>query len=294
MTERMLRNSAATVFVTFYGGETAIDADGDVTDTVKRADGTTLLTDTASHEGPAGSGRYSELIPSQANLNSLTISWTGLFSGVSTTLESTLDIVGGFYFSIAELRAYDSALTLARFSTAELAEKRVMVEDEFEDICGRAFVPRFARETGLRGEGGTQFWLGKPDVLAITKLVVDGVDKLAAWVTTGLITRDNDNGQVLNLTGDAISLSSADSVEIEYEYGYRTTPVPIKEAAMKRARGFLLGRNATIDERATVMSIPDFGTFNLSTPGQRGANTGIPDIDVVLNRYVHASKLGLL
>jgi hypothetical protein len=292
MTERMLRNTPATVFVTFYAGESAADADAGVTDVVKKADGTTLLSGGASHEGPVGSGRYSELIPPQSTLDNLTVEWTGTFAGEVITLVSDVEIVGGFYFGLAELRAFDSALTVTRFPLAKLSEKRAQVEAEFEDVTGRAFVPRFARETGLRGEGGTQFWLGKPDVLAITKLVVDGTDQTAAWVTAGLVTRDNDNGQVLNLTGDAIALSYADSVTIEYEYGHARPPTGIKEAALKRARGFLLGQNATIDERATVMSIPEFGTFNLSTPGQRGAHTGIPEIDVVLNRYMHGSKLG--
>jgi len=42
---------------------------------------------------------------------------------------------------------------------------------------------------------------------------------------------------------------------------------------------------ARIDERATVMNIPDFGNFQLATPGQRGSYTGIPEVDIVLDSY---------
>jgi hypothetical protein len=47
----------------------------------------------------------------------------------------------------------------------------------------------------------------------------------------------------------------------------------------------LLGQASTIDERATTMILPDIGTVNLATPGLRGSQTGVPDIDVVLSRY---------
>jgi hypothetical protein len=40
-----------------------------------------------------------------------------------------------------------------------------------------------------------------------------------------------------------------------------------------------------MDERATTMLIPDVGTVNLATPGMRGSETGVPDIDVVLERF---------
>lgn len=292
MSERMLRNTAATVTLTFYTGETAADADAAVTYTVIKADGTTLSTGSASHTGAVGSGQYIVPITPQTNLNNLTVSATGTFSGQVITLVSSVEIVGGFYFPLAKLRAYDAALTTQRFSTAKLVEKRQQVETEFESICGQAFVPRFGRETGLAGYGVTQFWLDKPNVTAITKLVVDGVDMLAAWVTAGLITSQPYSG-ALSLSGDATALSYAEQVDIEYEYGMATPPFDIEMAALRRARGLLLSANATIDERATSMNIPEFGSFALSVPGQRGAHTGIPEVDAVLNRHMHSSQIGV-
>jgi hypothetical protein len=285
-TERVLRNTAATITVTFYNGTTAVDADGNVTVTVTRADGTILLSTPATNE--AGTGVYSVVIPPQATLNMLTVTWTGLFTGTSITIESSVEIVGGFYFSIAELRGYDSVLAnTTRFPNSALIDARTSVEAEFEDICQRAFVPRFYRET-LIGETTDELFLEKPEVHSVTKFTVDGTDHMD-WVTGEWVKFNKYSIRSLVLSGLALSAGYATGIDIEYEYGMKRVPYPIKEKALKRAKGNLVGMGSTIDPRATTMSLPDIGTVNLSTPGLRGAETGIPDIDVVLRRYSLAS-----
>ncbi len=81
-------------------------------------------------------------------------------------------------------------------------------------------------------------------------------------------------------------------IYIEYEYGTAQVPRMISEKAKKRAKGNLIGLASTIDPRATTMNIPDVGFVNLATPGQRGSQTGIPDIDVILERYSRSSSMG--
>lgn len=282
--ERVLRGTPATVTVTFYGGEAAQDADVDVTVTVKNPDGTTYSTSTALHEGAAGSGQYKVNIPPQTNLTLFEVVWTGTFSGNPVTLTSYVEVVGGFYYTLSELRKYDPALAnTTRFTTEALIEKRAEVEAEFEEICGRAFVPRFHREVRSIYTGENYLRTEKPEVFNITKLTVDGAD-FTSWVTAGNIQRDPDDPHILHLFDDAVGLAWSDNVVLEYEYGLKRVPPLIKSVAKKRARGLLLGMNATIDERATVMAIPDFGTFNLATPGPK--YTGIPDIDAVLHRHM--------
>lgn len=282
--ERVQRGTPATVTVTFYGDEAPLDADAGVTVTVKRPDGTTFSTGPATHVGAAGSGQYKVVIPAQTNLTYFDVTWTGTFAGNAATLTSYVEIVGDFYFTLSELRQYDSALTnTTRFPTDTLVEKRMDVEAEFEDICGRAFVPRFHREQLMQWTGEDYLRTEKPEVFNITKLTVDGADRMS-YVTGNLIVRDQDDPHILHLYDEALELTNSDDVLIEYEYGMQRVPRPIKQMAKKRARGLLLGMNATIDERATVMSIPDFGTFNLAAPGP--AYTGIPDVDAVLHRYM--------
>lgn len=285
--ERVLRGTPATVTVTFYGGEEPQDADGTVTVTIKRSDGSTYSTGPATHEGDIGSGQYSVTISAQTTLDQFELEWSGDFGGSTATLTSYVEIVGGFYFTVSELRKYDQALTNAtRFPVEKLVEKRLDVESEFEEICGRAFVPRFHREHLMNYSGEDYLRTEKPEVYKILKLTVDGQDR-TSWEAGKLLVRDQDDPHIIHLYDEALELAWSDDVVIEYEYGLKKTPRLIKQAGLKRARGLLLGQNATIDERATVMSIPDFGTFNLATPGPQ--YTGIPDIDAILHRHMIGS-----
>jgi hypothetical protein len=187
--ERVLRNTAATISVTFYNGTTPVDADTDPTIVVKKANGTTLLSTTATNE--PSTGIYSVVIPPQSVLNLLTLTWTGLFTGTSVSIVTEVEIVGGFYFSIAELRNYDSALAnTSKYPNEALVNARAYVETEFEDICGRAFVQRYYREEALVRDPDTSLlWTEKPEVQNIISLSVDSVDK-TSWATGGLIKKD--------------------------------------------------------------------------------------------------------
>lgn len=288
--DKILRNTSGTVSVTFYINDVATEADGAVTVVAKKADGTTLFSTAATNDPAVGS--YSVTIPAQADLNLLTLTWTGLFSTVSMSVVSTVEVVGGFYFTIAELRAYDSVLTnTVRFPDSALIKARDEVEAEFEDICGRAFVPRFWRETGIETDSDTSMlWLEKPEATKFLSFKVNGVDYLS-WYTAGLFTRDKYSPRGILVTGAATGLFAYDpryyptALIAEYEYGLTQVPTPIKRKALKRAKQALLGINSTVDERAVTMTLPDIGTINLATPGQRGSETGVPDIDVVLERY---------
>lgn len=135
--ERVLRNTPTTLSCTFYGDETPMDADGTVSVTVTKADGTTLIGPvTATHDGDAGSGRYVLPLPKQADLNILTCEWSGVFGGDEAIIETEVEIVGGHYFTLAEARAVEGLADTTKYPTAKLVEKRLEVEVEFERACG--------------------------------------------------------------------------------------------------------------------------------------------------------------
>lgn len=275
MIERVARGAPSTLFVTFYGDEAPVDADGNVDVLISRADGTTLLTGTATH---ASTGVYTYVLPAQAALNVLTVEWTGTFNGEATTITSTVEVVGGQYFSIAELRAVDTVLqNKTKYPFERLVAARLAVEAEFEGICGRAFVPRYARER-LIGDGSGVLWLANPDPLRPVSLTVDDAD----WSDQTLGRRD-DNLRTLVLDSGTFPYGS--KIVIEYEYGMDVVPIRIRNAGLKRAKYALVADQSRIDERATTMNIPDFGNFILATPGIRGSYTGIPEVDVVLQDY---------
>lgn len=286
--ERVLRNTAATISVTFYNGSTAVEADGTVTVTAKRADGTTLLGPTAATNDPAV-GVYSIVIPPQANLNFLTLTWSGTFTGTAITIESYVEIVGGFFFSIAELRASDNALSITRFSNQQLIDARLSVETEFEDICGQAFVRRFASEY-VEDVYDYDIFTQHYNPRKLLALKVNGTTyDVSTWEALYYVTTGS-GGKSITLAGPAlVATYGGNHVYIEYEYGMTQVPYPIKEKAIRRAKLNLLGMASTIDPRATTMLLPDIGQVNLATPGMRGLETGIPDIDVVLRRYAVVS-----
>lgn len=274
---RVTRGTPATLTVTFYADENPTDADDIVMVTIANADGSTFDSGEATHVGDVGSGMYSIDMAGRATLNSLTATWAGVFEGAPASIVTYVEIVGGTYFTVAELRAEDAALTVAKYPLAAIQNIRDEVETEFERICNRAFVPRFARET-VTGNGTDTIALSKYEPLSI--LSIDG----AAVADSAIF--ETDGYRDLSYV-DGTSWASGTRFVIEYEYGMQHVPLDIKQAALHRARGKLVSGRSRIDERATVMSIPDFGTFNLSTPGQRGAFTGIPDIDLVLNDWAY-------
>jgi hypothetical protein len=286
--ERVLRNTAATVSVTFYNGSSAVEADGVVSVVAKKADGTTLFTTNATNDPAVGV--YSVVIPAQSSLTQVTISWTGSFSGTPVTIQTDVEIVGGFYFSIGELRNYDSALSnTTRFTDAALVEARDYVEAEFEDICKRAFVPRYWREDSLEIDyDENMVWLEKPEPIKFLSIKQNAAD-LLNYYTSGSLVKDKNSPRGIHVINTAVNLFNYNTlyypISVEYEYGLTSVPIPIKRKALKRAKMLLLGQNSTIDERALTMILPDIGSVNLATPGVRGSQTGVPDIDVVLSRY---------
>lgn len=298
--ERILRNTPSTLSVTFYANETPVDPDGQsVTVSAVKADGTSHIAPTAATR--TGVGVYTYNLTAQSALQFLTFSWTGTISGVSTALQTEVEIVGNFFWSVAQLRDFDSTLTAAKYPYAKVVEARLYVEMEFERICQRSFTPRFARET-LTGDGTHQLWLKHPDIHNVTKLTVDGVDRVADWVTSNKLKVDRDASEMLFFEDSSgLSFPPDSDIVIEYEYGYKNVPFPIFDKSRTRARAFLNMRNARVDERVSVINAEGFGRFNLATPGMEMGfgryvrsglgiwYTGMPEVDVVLKDYVYES-----
>ena len=277
---RIVRGSPATLTAVFYVDDAPADLDAVPTVTVTRVDGSQVATGAATR---TGLGTYIYTLPAQSQLAVLTADWSGVLNGGAVSTETYAEVVGAEYFSIAELRAFDSVLSnTTRYPDSKLKAARLAVESEFEGICGRSFVPRYAREV-LYGDGNGVLWLANPEPLRVISCTVNGED----W-SAKEFTRPDYNLRVLGLPMWEYWPRDA-QVVLEYEYGKPEAPIRIKQAAMKRAKYTLVSDQSRIDERATTMNIPDFGNFVLATPGMRGSYTGIPEVDVVLQDYVIGS-----
>lgn len=290
--QKVQRNAPATLTAYFYSGETLTDPDAnDVDISIVNADGSVHTAATPATR--VSTGKYTFTLPAQSALQNLTASWAGLMSAVPVTVTTYVEVVGSFYFDIAELRAYDNVLSnVVKFPTQRLIDVRDEVEAEFESICDRGFVSRFDRQV-LTGDGTNELWLENPDITNVTKLLVDGAD-WAAYISDLRVDVLNSKMVFFRRRSGRVFTEDADVV-IEYEYGMKPTPLTIHDKALKRARGLLTSKNARIDERATVINA-DFGRVNLATPGMDMGfgryvrsglgvwHTGIPDIDVALER----------
>lgn len=270
---RVLRTAQVVLSHTFYVDETPTDATGAVTYSVQRLDGTVVASGNAS--GPV-SNVYTVTVPAQSQLDTLTVDWTGTVAGAAVTARDVIEVVGGFIFGLAEARAQPPTLDTTRYPTARLAAKRIGVEQECEEICGQAFVPRFARVTLTLPPGTTRTALRLPhaNVRALRALTVDGT----AQTLTGLGV-----SPAGVLTGSSWLGRSDGSVIVEYEHGMDYPPEDLKDACMLRLRSRLSQGDTGVPQRALSFSVQDGGVYRLSTP--TGKKTGIPDVDGVYERY---------
>src|SRR6266498_3629859 len=134
MSERILRDTGATLGVTFYSGETAQNADGAVTVTITRDDGTAVVTGAATTN--AGTGVYQYVLAPQTNLDLLTAAWSGSFGGVAQKITTRIEVAGGFYVSIPEIRALPGLTSTTSFPTDKLKKARDWFENLAEAYCG--------------------------------------------------------------------------------------------------------------------------------------------------------------
>ncbi len=268
---RVLRTTQVVLSHTFYVDETATSATGSVTYSIKRLDGTVVTSGTAA--GPITTGVYTVTVPAQATLDVLTVDWTGVVAFATVTARDIVEFVGGFIFGLAEVRALTPVLDSTKYPTATLAKKRIGVEQECEEICGQAFVPRFAR-VALQA-GRSPLVLPNINCTALRAVTVDGV----AQTLTGLVLS---RSGVLS-GGLWPDIWPRSTVIVEYEHGMEYPPEDLKDAAMLRLRSRLNQTDTGVPQRALSFSATDGGTYRLSTPSRK--RTGIPDVDGTYERY---------
>jgi len=161
-------------------------------------------------------------------------------------------------------------LTVARFPADEIEHYRTVVEVEFETITGRSFVPRtvFVPAADVPAEGER---LSMLDVRSITAVGDPG----------GPVTFDR-----IDRYAYAPCVPEG-AIGLDIAYGFTTVPDDIKRAGLLRLRWLLVSERSSIPDRATSYQPADGGTYLLATPGRAGYETGIPDVDAVLDRYRH-------
>lgn len=296
MLSRVARTSAAVLSHTFYVDETATDSSTTVTYAVTDANGTAVTSGNATH---GDTGTYSFALPSQSLLSLLTVTWSATISGVAVTEQDQAEVVGGFFFSLAEGRGSDASLSdTSKYPTMDLVDKRTEVEQECEAICDRTFVPRYARVT-LDGSGASDLVLTHPgpdrtvahvrSIRSVTMAPRADETFVAFTVAELAALRVSDDGTLRRLDGTTFTEGFA-NVVVEYEYGLDAPPEDLQQAALRRFRSRLNMNKTGIPDRATSFTLAEGGAFRLSMPG--AWTTGIPDVDAAYARYSRRDGAG--
>lgn len=263
----------------FVEGRTAVPGH-----TFEADDGTLLtpsvVTVTVTRDGSAvpvfggaatlGAGSVYTVSMNGLPLGVYTVLWDG---GTGATDRTAFEVVGGHLFTIAEFRASDADLTEDRFPTSAVVRLRDRVAVEFQTITGRSFVTRVER---------------------FPLLVIDGGNVLAPMDVQSVQLQDSSGAPATVYTLEQVGpftfvegVPCDGSYTAEVRYGFPDVPEDVKGAALLRLRSLLFAERSGIPDRATSFQPADGGTYALSTPGVRGAKTGIPDVDVVLADYTY-------
>lgn len=269
---------------TWEVGETPTDPTGTPTYAIVDANGDAVASGDAAIVGD-GTGQVTAGLDGQPAVALLTVTWTATVGGVTVSEVDMVEIVGAFFFTLAQARGSDDTLKdPLKYPTADLEAKRTEVEVECEEICARAFVRRYRRVV-LDGTGSPDLVLPDMDVRTIRRAAVanraDGsfVDLTVGQLAALAVTGDN----TVRRVDDNTWTEGTSNVVFEYEVGMDAPPADLVTASMERHRTRLQANRSGVPDRATSFTIADGGIYRLDLPG--AYKVGIPSIDAVYGRY---------
>lgn len=296
---RVRKGATDTLTALFYdGGETIVDK-GVVTYSVASDLGTVLQSGTATNT--AGTYTFPLGTTATAAIDRLTVTWTS-----GTEVQQTfVEVVGGFYFDLAELRASQDLSSAVTYPTERLRGARQWIETIIDSAVSTSFVRRYNREllnfasdSALRYVGArrgsfsptstTVVLRDRPFIQTLLSISIGGVALTAPQLA--LVTVDEGNRLV---TTDGLAWPGGFGlVDVRYEAGFTDTcPSDLHDVALQAARWRLMSTDGAsgIPSRATSLT-NEFGNVQLSTAGNRRP-TGIPDVDAVIMSYADQVKV---
>lgn len=263
---RFLSGRAAVLRHTFLDDEEPLSVSA-VSVTVRDASGQTVYTGDAT----GATDVWSVSLPAMPE-GVYTVSWV---AGTTATDVTRFEVVGGFLFTIPEARGSDFDLAdRDRFPAVEVRHYREVVEDEFEAITGRSFVPRVARVL-VEADGTRTLFSGYFDAMAVK--AVDG--------PSGALDPEGWTVNAFGVLTAPYDLPEGDRYAVTLAYGFPQVPEDVKRAGLLRLRSLLTAERSGIPDRATAFVAAEGGNFTLATAGRNGWETGIPEVDAALKRY---------
>lgn len=273
--QQILNGQAATLALTWSGsdGEPA-SAPSTPQVTVLRADGTTVVSGAAS--GSGSSWTFAVTAAQTADLDVWRVEWAA-----GTAVQVTaVEIVGGYYFTVAEARSQDTALAdTVTYTAARILAGRAQVESEIEHAAAVAFVPRFSTVT-LEGNG-TATLVGPARPREVRwGTITDGttVTALSAEDLAGVTLSPSGA-----LTWSAGSWPAGAQITLGIEHGHDRPHPKMVAAAITLLRVRLNTGSSNFPDRAERYQLSEGGMMYLSMPG--AFKIGVPEVDAAIATY---------
>jgi hypothetical protein len=285
--QRVLQGAPAVLKVVLADQDgSPVDASGALTVGVKLADGTQVLA-AGTGTGHVSLGNYTAALTAAqtANLNLLTATWTDAGNGRVVTTKH--EIVGGFFFSLADARASNNEYLAdaGKYPDALILATRQEVEEEAEKISLVAFVPRYYRVV-MDGLGGPELVLPHKKIRVVRSIRIYPVPGGSQYTAVSQATLDGlsiDNDGTLHRTDFGFFDDGRANVIVEYEHGWDTAPADVKRAALTRLRSRMFYDISAVGQRATTFTAENGQSYKLTTAG--AYSTGIPEVDAAYERW---------
>ncbi len=200
--ERIVVGRSATLTQTFTSDGVPTAPTGTPSVVVTRADGTVVTTSSVTAGG--STGVFTVTIPASQNqqLDKLIVTWTATVGGQPQEYDDTVEVAGGFLFTIAEMKELlADSRTSKTYTTAQIVRVRTRVEQAIEGDArgaGRAFVPRYARETISVTSPSSTILLRWPDVRAVRSITTTMAGVATAYATADVALASFDSSGVVH------------------------------------------------------------------------------------------------
>jgi hypothetical protein len=290
--QRVLQGAPAVLKVVLADQDgSPVDATGALTVGVKTADGTVVLA-AGTATVHAGTGNYTVALTAAqtATLNLLTATWTD--AGNARVVTSKHEIVGGFFFSLADARASNDGdlADAAKYPDPAILAARQEVEYEAEKICDAAFVPRYCRVI-MDGLASTELVLPHNLIRVVRSIRIYPVPGGANFTAVSQATLDGlsiDRDGTIHRTDFGFFDDGRANIIVEYEHGYSVPPPDVKRASLTRLRSRLFLDKTGVPSRATTYTAENGQSYKLSVAD--AYKTGLPDVDAAYERYSERTR----
>ena len=282
---RILRGTRADIWLaTYLDGVPTAPVTPVPTVSVTNQDGTVIASGDAVISADNKRLEFTLTAAQTAEANQLTATWSDVIMGSDPAFDATTyhEVCGDVLFTLPEARNHENGVmkNATTFANSLILEARDRIWDEFESILEYTLGGRVSEAT-ISGDGLGDIILTRSHVHSVRAISTryNGVwtaftaDELADVFSTK-------QGRLVRETLGYWPIGEA-NIRVTYEAGDVPIHRALKRAALVVLRDQL--NRSDLPSRATSQT-SEMGTFQLSTPGLRGAHFGIPEVDVVLNR----------